>query len=370
MNLNLIKGYLEENALDKESLVVGYDFLNFSGNFIKNQAHSGELQFSGDNNTSYLAGVYNPGIFNKLNENITPGSGKFTRDNFLKTTNPFQAKSFACIIKYQNELNDLGYKDGLGEILLSIDHAPSGPKTFVGLNDLKKIFLDFSGSNFYSIDLDNQIARNNILALNYVNDILYLYHMNLFDKKIVEKTIEISGEHLGSGNKIFFFGGTENGNYTGFYGNINNILIFDNSLSKNDILNISFLIEKTGDFVEEEYTNYTGFYQESGYINPTGILDIGLINYNTIQNNTIVRNINDNINTYINLYSGITGYITGEKIEYKKIEIIQKILTGQSLINLYDNNSINLYSGIHSSEQNIFDANTNALFDNNFERFI
>jgi hypothetical protein len=372
MNSLEVKKYLKNKHLNEDSLIVNYDFIDFSGNFIKNEIFKNNIQFSGDGTNNYLNGLYNPGFFNKISSNIISGSGKFDSDNFLRTSRPIIPKEFTCIIKYQNILNYSNNKDGIGEILFEIKNFynnSSGSYFFAGLNDIRKIFSDFSGSSAVSIGLDNKLAQNNILAINYADNNFNLYHIDLFNQKITENNFKINDENFNSENKIFIFGGTDNPNYTGFFGYINNVLLFNESLAKNDIYNISFLLEKTGEFLEESFITLTGLYQESGYVNPTGILDIGIIDYQIVQENVNIKNINSNINTHINLYSGIMGQVTGEKIEYKYVQNVEKIITGQKIINQYDNFSINLYSGQTGAIQNIFKSNNSLLFDNHFERF-
>lgn len=371
INISNIKKYLKKSLIGENSLAINYNFINYSGNFVKNEVFSDFAQFSGDNSSVNLEAIYNPGFFNKLEANIIQGSGKFNKNNLFRTSNPVNFKNFAFIIKYQNDLNHTQNKDGLGEILLQIKNFDNTltPKCFVGLNDLRKVFLDFSGSGISSISLSNEIAKNNILALSYSEPNLDLYHINLFNKKITRNNLKIEDSNFNSKNKIFTFGNSDSINYTGFFGYINNILIFNKSLTIDDIYNLSLLIEKTGESLEQSFNYITGIYQESGYINPTGIIRTGVINYNIIQENILVQNNDNNINTYINLHSGITGYITGEKIEYKNVENVQKILTGESIIDLYDNYSLGLYSGEQSTIENIFQNNFSILFDNNFDRF-
>jgi len=372
MNTSSIKNYLKKYIIGENALIVNYDFLNNSGNFVKNQVFSDFAQFSGVNNTVSLEAIYNPGFFNKINAEIEPGSGEFDKSNFFRTSNPINFKDFAVIIKYQNDLNYFQNKDGLGEILLEIRNFDntSIPKCFVGLNDLRKIFLDFSGAKLSSISLDNDIAKNNILALSYKDPDLCVYHVNLFDKKIIKNSLKIEDANFNYKNKIFLFGNADNINYTGFFGYINNILIFNTSLSANDIYNISFLIEKTGAILNQEFSYISGFYQESGYINPTGIIKVGVIDYNIVQENLSIQNNGDIIETHINLHSGITGYITGEKIEYANIENVEKVITGEFIVDLYDASSLNLYSGEKITNQNIFKNNLTLLFDNEFNRFV
>jgi hypothetical protein len=372
MNSLEVKKYLKNKHLNEDSLIVNYDFIDFSGNFIKNEIFKNNIQFSGDGTNNYLNGLYNPGFFNKISSNIISGSGKFDSDNFLRTSRPIIPKEFTCIIKYQNILNYSNNKDGIGEILFEIKNFynnSSGSYFFVGLNDIRKIFSDFSGSSAVSIGLDNKLAQNNILAINYADNNFNLYHIDLFNQKITENNFKINDENFNSENKIFIFGGTDSPNYTGFFGYINNVLLFNESLAKDDIYNISFLLEKTGEFLEESFITLTGLYQESGYVNPTGILDIGIVDYQIVQENINIKNINSNINTHINLYSGIMGQVTGEKIEYKYVQNVEKIITGQKITNQYDNFSINLYSGQTGAIQNIFKNNNSLLFDNHFERF-
>lgn len=371
MNSLEIKKYLINNKLNQECIIINYDFIGASGNFVKNEIFKNNIQFSGDANNSYLNGIYNPGYFNKINSNIIPGSGKFNEDNFLKTSHPINLKEFTFLIKYQNDLNNSSYKDGLGEILLQIKNfnTPSEINFCIGLNDLRKVFIDFSGSNFLSTSLNNKIARNNVLAGNYVDNNLNIYHIDLFNNIIKENALTINDINFSTKNKQLLFGGTDNPNYTGFSGYINNILIFDKSLSKNDIYNISLLLEKTGEFIEQSFVNITGLYRESGYLNPTGVLNTGVIDYQIIQENVTLENINNNINTHINLYSGIIGPITGEKIEYQYVENVEKIFTGEKIINQYNSSEINLYSGINDNIQNVFESGNPLLFYNEFERF-
>ena len=99
MNSLEVKKYLKNKHLNEDSLIVNYDFIDFSGNFIKNEIFKNNIQFSGDGTNNYLNGLYNPGFFNKISSNIISGSGKFDSDNFLRASRPIIPKEFTCIIK-------------------------------------------------------------------------------------------------------------------------------------------------------------------------------------------------------------------------------------------------------------------------------
>lgn len=363
MNIHFLHKYLKEKFNNSGILEAYYDFSGFSNGLIKNKVYDDKTQFS-----PYLSGFvinreYSPAGFNTTYSfNQYSGTGIFNGKNYFQIYNDLDNSSNCLFLNITN-LNcnknfslppeTINIPSGNCQIISHIkDKSTNEFNIFVSLNDANKLSLEFSGkkdgiSERYSATLLSELARQNIIKLNFGGNILNLSYHDIIENENSEVEIITSGNYFDQTKEIFIGSSpyiSPNKNYTGYFGGITDFLLISGYINDEDGLNISKIFNKTGENISTIYS--TGIIYDiitSGFLNPTGIIGTGITGYQLVLDKA---NFLSGTLTGIYYYSGLSGALTGEKIDYIKI-YNSKIVNTNSIItitNLYDQNYLKNFS--------------------------
>ena len=354
MNIDFLNRTLSEANISPSSLKVLYNFDHRDGPFVTNEVFSGITQYETTPNLLIYKG-YLPGIFlscyGAQNQNVY-NSGLFSGNTLLKVSDTISDDRFSLFLNYSNsqKCNYFYNSTGKNEILSYISSDTSSTRPFeliIGINNTNRIFLEFSGSTglnhkeIYRKTIIEETADQNIISLTINTDLLDINYHNFLEEETYTKSLKLNTNYFDQ-NKNIYFGqkptGKSDVKNTGFYGVIDDILIYNEYISPNVGQVISKNFIKTGELVTGIVVNSVTYNTiNSGYINTTGIIGTGITGYQNVLYQQINLDCGDNCTFYIK--SGVTGFLTGEKIEYKivKQETIESS-TGEYVIDYYDLN--------------------------------
>ena len=354
MNINYINRTLSGANINPYSLKVLYNFDHREGPFVTNEVYTGIIQYETSPNL-LIYKEYLPGIFLSCygaeNQTIY-NSGLFSGNTLLKVSDTIPDDHFSLFLNYSNSQKcNYNYNPtGKNEILsyISSDSSSTYPfEVIIGINNANRIFLEFSGSTglnhkeIYRKTIIQEPADQNIISLTINRDLLDINYHNFIEEEINSRSFKLDNNYFNQ-NKNIYFGQKPTGKSdiknTGFYGVIDDILIFNEYISPNIGQVISKDFIKTGELVTGIIVNSITYNTiNSGYVNITGIIGTGITGYQNVLYQQINLDCGDNCTFYIK--SGITGFLTGEKIEYKIVE--QETVessTGEYIIDYYDLN--------------------------------
>jgi len=357
MKLEFITGYLNDNHRNTGSLQIYYDFSGISGFFVPNQLYSNQAQFNKVVGGFTVNSQYYPGIFvSCYKESGFTGSGVFEGTNTLKVLNQLSGDGISLFYNFgalscnkSFTIADKTIQIPTGKIqVLSYIESTSNNKPFeiiLGLNDAYKLTLEFSGvtgSIYENYKLTNlgELGLQNAAGLRLNKSNIEFTYFDIIKNEIYNETINLSGYYFDQ-QKNIYIGNIPTGKYrtpyTGFIGNVDDFLAFNQYFDSSLSLGLSRMFIKTGE--GQTVTNITGVKYniiQSGFLNPTGILGVGITGYQMVPSQEIIDSkCGDTCIVYVK--SGITGFITGEKIEYSIVGQEQYI-TSQKITkyDLYD----------------------------------
>lgn len=336
MKLRFLTGYLNENQRATGSLDIYYDFSGVSGFFVPNRVYGNQTQFNQIVGGFRLNDQYSPGIFvSCYQETGFTGSGIFEGSNTLKISNSLSGDSLTFLYNIGalncNKEFTIGSKNikeptGYIQVLTYIESKnQNNPfEIILGLNDSKKFTLEFSGStgskmetykstNFAELGFQNMAT----LKLNFKN--IECSYLDIIEDEIHDQLITVTGSYFDQEKNIYLGNmpsGKYRSGYTGFIGNIRDFVSFNDYFDSALCLGLAKNLIKTGERIE--VINITGVKYnviKSGYLNPTGILGVGITGYEIVPSSDVI-NSSCGQSCIIYVESGVTGYITGEKIEY------------------------------------------------------
>jgi hypothetical protein len=336
MKLEFLTGYLNDNHRSTGSLEIYYDFSGISGFFVPNQLYTNQTQFNKVVGGFTVNSQYYPGIFvSCYKESGFTGSGIFEGTNNLKVLNKLSGDGISLFYNFgalscnkSFTVADKTVQVPTGKIqVLTYIESTSNTKPFeiiLGLNDAYKLTLEFSGvtgsiyENYKSTNL-GELALQNAAGLRLNKNNIEFTYFDIIKNKISNEIINLSGYYFDQ-EKNIYIGNIPTGKYrtpyTGFIGNIDDFLAFNQYFDSSFSLGLSRMFIKTGE--GQTVTNITGVKYniiQSGFLNPTGILGVGITGYQMVPSQEIIDSkCGDTCIVYIR--SGITGFITGEKIEY------------------------------------------------------
>lgn len=359
MKLEFITGYLTENQRNTGSLEIYYDFSGISGFFVPNRLYGNQTQFNKIGGGFTVNSEYYPGIFvSCYQESGFTGSGVFEGTNTLKVLNELSGNNSSlfynfgalnCNKNFSIGLKEINIPTGQIQVLSYIESTSSNNNPFeiiLGLNDAYKLTLEFSGKinnssveNYKSTNL-GELSFQNIGGLRLNDKNIEFTYFDIIEDEIHNNILNLTGSYFNQDKNIYIGNiptGKHRNGYTGFIGNVDDFIAFDEYFDANFCAGFSRLFVKTGDRIET--LNLTGVKYniiQSGFLNPTGILGEGITGYQVVPSNEIINSsCGDNCIVYVK--SGITGLITGEKIEYQVVKQ-EEYTTRQKQIqyNLYD----------------------------------
>lgn len=365
MNHQYITEYLLDNQKETGSLKIYYDFSGISGLFVPNRIFKDHEQFGLINSNFFVNKEYSPGIFVSCyhQQNYT-GSGIFQGSNNLKVLNDLSGDAITLFYNFSDiscgksfVINNTGYQIPTGYTkVLSYLESNDNSKRFeiiLGLNDLNKLTLEFSGNISGSNEIYKktnffEFATQNICALRLNNQYIEYTYFDIIEDEIYNQRIDLSGNYFKQ-EKDIYIGNIPTGRsrnfYTGYYGILADFVGYNEYIDLDSCSELSKIFLKTGE--RFEYITITGFSYnliQSGFLNPTGILGTGITGYRLVPSNEII-DVSCGQNCVVYIQSGITGVITGEKIEYKIVNQSQ-LQSSQEIIkyNLYDENYASRFS--------------------------
>jgi hypothetical protein len=258
---------------------------------------------------------------------------------------------------------------GYIQVLSYLESKPDSANQFeiiLGLNDVNKLTLEFSGGNeYYKSTNFTELAFQNIGSLRLNNNNIEYTYFDVVEDEIYNKNIALTGNYLKQEKNIYIgnmpTGKYRNG-YTGYFGIVDGFTAYNQYIDQSSCAELARLFIKTGEQLQQiNVTGITYNVIQSGFLNPTGIIGTGITGYQLIPSTEVI-NASCGDNCIVYLRSGITGVITGEKIEYKIISQ-QQFSTDTSSIkyNLYDQE----YAGRFAKNHIVF--NTKLDSDDIFE---
>ena len=349
MNLLYLNNYLLSKGLDLNSIQLYYDFSEVSGVFLRNKIYDDKIQFYSVASGFFIDKKYSPAFFNtKYGEVNFTGSGVFQGTNTMQIFEESTLSDNTLFINFANlncnknfNLNSNPISIPTGRIqTLSYIKSKNNTNPFqiiLGLNDANNLTLEFSGgAESYKIVNPKELSFQNICALKLGSKSLEINYYDIIENEINTSKVFITGNYFEQ-NKEFYVGNIASGYtdnlHTGFFGVVDDILLINNYLNDSITFDISKLFIKTGEIVDVvQLTGIQFNIVTNAYLNPTGIIGAGIINYTNIKTEEAL--ISGNL-TGIYIQSGITGYITGEKIEFETSNQSTIATTGQ-IVTKYD----------------------------------
>lgn len=359
MKLEYLTGYLNENQINTGLLDIYYDFSGISGFFVPNRLYANQNQFNQVGGGYTVNNQYYPGIFiSCYQETGFTGSGIFEGKNTLKAINELSGDNFSLFYNFgalscnkdftigaKNIKEPTGYIQVLSYIESKNQENPF--EIILGLNDAKKMTLEFSGSTgslteIYKSTNFAELAFQNITTLKVNLQNIECSYLDIIEDEIHEKIINVTGLYFNQ-EKNIYIGNIPTGKYrpgyTGFIGNVQDFIAFNGYFNSNFCLDLAKNFVKTGEtinIIDISGVRYNSI--RSGFLNPTGIIGVGITGYQMVPSTDIINSsCGQTCTIYIN--SGITGYITGEKIEYITVGQEEYTLHQKQIkSNIYDQN--------------------------------
>jgi hypothetical protein len=359
MKLDFLTGYIYDNHRNVNSLKIYYDFSGISGFFVPNNLYKDKKQFAQVPGGYTVNSQYYPGVFvSCYQDSIFTGSGIFNGVNNLKVLNELSGNNISLLYNF-GQLNcntnftinsrQIQIPTGKIQVLSYIESKNANSSTpfeiILGLNDAYKLTLEFSGKIGNSIESYKstnfgELAFQNAGGLRLNDRNIEFSYFDIIEDEIYNNLINLTGSYFNQEKNIYIgnipTGKYRNG-YTGFIGNLDDFLAFNEYYDQKFSAALADIFIKTGNGTE--ILNITGVdYNiiQSGFLNPTGILGTGITGYQLVPSDSVINaDCGSSCVVYVN--SGVTGLITGEKIEYKIIGQ-QQYTTRQETItyNLYD----------------------------------
>jgi len=357
MNNQYIINYLNENNKDTNSLKIHYDFSGISGLFVPNALFLSEEQFGKINSNFFVNKEYNPGIFvSCYNEQNYTGSGIFQGKNTLKVLNNLSGDAITLFYNFGNincgknfTINNTGYQIPTGYTqVLSYIQSKENLKPFeiiLGLNDLNKLTLEFSGSmsglnEMYKSTNFVELGPENIVTIRLNQRNIEYTYFDIIEDEIHNRIVTLSGEYFNQEKDIYVgnlpFTKTRN-SCTGYFGFFEDFVAYNQYINIDSCYDLSKIFLKTGELINKILITGLSYNMiEGAFLNPTGVLGTGITGYVLAPSNeTIDSSCGSSCTVYIK--SGVVGLITGEKIEYMKVDEYQSSLSEKIIkVDLYD----------------------------------
>jgi hypothetical protein len=359
MKLEFLTGYLKENQRNPDSLKIYYDFSGMSGFFVPNRIYGDQTQFNSIPGGFSVNKDYYPGIFISCykESGLFTGSGIFEGTNNLKVLNKLSGDNLSLFYNFGamncNKSFNVGPKQiviptGKIQVLSYIESKNLNNNPFeiiLGLNDAYKLTLEFSGTisgnkeeNYKSTNL-GELSFQNIGGLRLNDKIIEHTYLDFIEDEVFNNTMSLTGSYFNQEKNIYIgnmpSGKSRNG-YTGFIGQLDDFIAFEEYFDLNSSVGLSKIFIKTGEATK--IINLTGVIYNiisSGFLNPTGIIGTGITGYRMVPSEEIIDS-SCGTSCVVYVQSGVTGLITGEKIEY--------IIAGQEEYNVSQQNiKYNLY---------------------------
>lgn len=359
MNHQYITDYFLDNQKETGILKIYYDFSGISGLFVPNRLFEGSEQFGSINSNYFINKQYSPGIFiSCYGQQEYTGSGIFQGGNNLKVLNNLSGDNITLFYNFSDincdknfTVNNINYQipTGYTKVLSYIESKDNSKKfeIILGLNDLNKLTLEFSGqisgsNEIYKSTNFAELANQNICALRLNSKYIEYTYFDMIEDEIYNQKIDLTGNYFKQ-EKNIYIGNIPTGSYrnfyTGYYGILDDFVAYDEYIPVDNCAELSKIFLKTGE--RFEYVTVTGFSYniiQSGFVNPTGILGTGIVGYELVPSNEII-DVSCGQDCTVYIKSGITGLITGEKIEYVIVDQAQFQSSQQAIkYNLYDEN--------------------------------
>jgi hypothetical protein len=392
MKLEFLTGYLAERNVNINSLKMYYDFSGISGFFVPNNLYKDKQQFAQVPGGFTVNSEYYPGVFvSCYQDSIFTGSGIFNGETNLKVLNPLSGNNISLLYNF-GQLNcnssftinsrQMQIPTGKIQVLTYIEPKDVNSSTpfeiILGLNDAYKLTLEFSGRINGSVETYKstnfgELAFQNAGGLRLNNRNIEFSYFDIIEDEIYNNLINLTGSYFNQ-EKNIYLGNIPTGKlkkgYTGFIGNLDDFLAFDEYYDQKFCASIADIFIKTGDGIEIlDVTGVNYNIIQSGFLNPTGILGTGITGYQLVPSDNVINaDCGSSCVVYVN--SGVTGLITGEKIEYKIVGQQQYTTTQQTIkYNLYDQDYASKFTKNYIvftpklDEQDIFDIQVYADVD-------
>lgn len=392
MKLEFLTGYLAEKNVNVNSLKMYYDFSGISGFFVPNNLYKDKQQFAQVPGGFTVNSEYYPGVFvSCYQDSIFTGSGIFNGETNLKVLNPLSGNNISLLYNF-GQLNcntsftinsrQIQIPTGKIQVLTYIEPKDVNSSTpfeiILGLNDAYKLTLEFSGRINGSVETYKstnfgELAFQNAGGLRLNNRNIEFSYFDIIEDEIYNNLINLTGSYFNQ-EKNIYLGNIPTGKlkkgYTGFIGNLDDFLAFDEYYDQKFCASIADIFIKTGDGIEVlDITGVNYNIIQSGFLNPTGILGTGITGYQLVPSDSVINaDCGSSCVVYVN--SGVTGLITGEKIEYKIVGQQQYTTTQQTIkYNLYDQDYASKFTKNYIvftpklDEQDIFDIQVYADVD-------
>lgn len=370
MNLSYLNNYFSDKSLNKDAIQLYYDFDQVSGVFLKNKIYENEVQFYPVAQGFSINKKYSPAFFNtKYGQVNFTGSGVFQGTNTMQIFEESTSSDNSLFINFGRlncnknfTLNGDLISIPTGKIqTLSYIKSKNNTNPFqiiLGLNDANDLTLEFSGgTESYKTVTPKELSFQNICCLKFGRNILELNYYDIIENETHKSRIDITGNYFEQ-NKQLYIGNVGSGfldqNYTGFFGTVDDILLLNNIPDDAQSFGLAKLFIKTGEYID--VVNLTGLtfnVISNAYLNPTGIIGVGINGYQDIK---IEEALVSGSLTGIYIQSGITGNITGETIEIQTSTESVISNTGQIITKyeLYDEK----YSSNFTKDNIIFNKKT------------
>lgn len=205
---------------------------------IYNQLHptGSQVIYTGNENTAILSEDRSPAVISSSSSSIT-GSGIFDSQSTLKYVKKLTDDNWTCFLDFSGDL--ASRKPNLNQVLFStMPEANSSSGLHVGINGSNRIYYEYvSGevvSNNYNREsqtLSNHLKKQNVISIAKNPNLL---EVSLHTPDQGAFSIKTSADNFNQSEDLFFGGFKDGSSYnhffTGFSGNINSIVLFNNYL--------------------------------------------------------------------------------------------------------------------------------------------
>jgi len=358
-----------------------------------NQLHGtgSQVVYTGDENTSVISKDYYPAVISSSSNKPT-GSGFFDSRSTLRLTTPLTGDSWTCFFDFSGDLSSR--KPELNQVLFStMPQANSESGLHVGINGSNRLYYEYvsgKSTNHWEREtetLSNHLKKQNVVSVAKNSDLL---EVSLHTPHQGSFSIKTSPDNFTKSHDLYFGGFKDGSSYdhffTGFSGNINTVVLFNDYVaeSQRNTFSESFFLDSfsppgftTGERVTKQVTGseiqslasgfgITGFeYKQTGsYVNEAG-QTIPIYSESGVQG-VIYQNILVDLTGSIDIKS-ITGFYSSDSSTRNsgyvnncntvpgKI-VFNRTLTNSEYVEIYNHNDF--IETINLTSENIYSLET------------
>ena len=354
MNSGILIKTFQKNFYNTGNLISYYSFSNPSGKVLFNDLYTTGDHFIGGDSSKIDLELY-PAISVGSTDNATAGiyggSGYFNYSDLLQIGTGLSLTEWSVFVNFLQETPPSGRAASV--LVSSMDNPGSQSGFNIGLNASNRIYVDFINGDgaretrTHSSELSN---FNNLISVSKDSEQIQIIYHDFIDDDNKMETFDVSGMKDADAWKV---GGmqTPYGNYTGFSGYIDDILISSEGYNGSMASIISDAFFTTG--VESGHSQEIIVYSNittGTTINLSGVTGTGVTGYVDV----LVDTVNG-----VPLYqkSGVTGELTGLTVSYLTGGLTSG--TGTSFINGYNLFDYD-YANKFADNCIVFDKETNA----------